>query len=141
MKRSLAVAAVLFSLAAAADPAKVTVLEGDDPARGIVASSLREDVGAADPRVVSARAALAKAAKAYREDEKAVAAHCERTARWFLDMTRTRATPLEMLEALALFAKPGLTMQDAMRNYVEARRATTGRTHAEALAKLGLPGR
>jgi len=141
MKRLIVAAAALFSLAATADPAKVTVLEGDDPARGIVASSLREDVAGGDPSVAAARAWLAKAAKAYGEDQKAVAAHCERTARWFVDMTRTRATPLEMLEALALLVKPGLTMQDAMRGYVEARRATTGKTHAEALAKLGLPGR
>lgn len=138
MKRLLAIAALLLSLGAVAEPAKVTVLESDDLARGIVAASLREEVAAGDPRVAPARDWLAKAAKTYGEDPKAVAAHCERTARWFLDLTRSRATPLEMLEALALLAKPGTTMQDAMRGYIEARRAAPGKTHAEALAKLGV---
>lgn len=137
MKALIAVAVALLSFAACADPAKVTVLEGDDLARGIVAASLREDVAAGDARVGAARGWLAKAAKTYGEDPKAVAAHCERTARWFFDMTRSRATPLEMLEALALPAKPGTTMQDAMRGYIEARRATSGKTHAEALKRLG----
>lgn len=141
MKLAVAVFSLLLSCAAAADPAKVTVLDGDDLARSIVASSLREDVAAADPRVSAARPWLAKAAKTYGVDEKAVAAHCERAARWFFDVTRSRATPLEMLEALALTAKPGMALEDAMRGYVEARRATAGKTHAEALAKLGLPAR
>lgn len=141
MKLAIAVLSLLLSCVAAADPAKVTVLDSDDLARSIVASSLREEVAAADSRVAAARPWLAKAAKTYGVDEKAVAAHCERTARWFFDVTRSRATPLEMLEALALMAKPGVTMEDAMRSYVEARRSTAGKTHAEALAKLGLAGR
>lgn len=138
MKRIIAVALALVSLAAAADPAKVTVLESDDLARGIVAAAVRDDVAPTDPRVGAARGWLAKAAKTYGEDPKAIAAHCERSARWFLDLTRSRATPLEMLEALALPAKPDATMQDAMRAYIEARRAAPGKTHAEALKTLGV---
>ena len=141
MKLAIVVLSLLLSCAAVADLAKVTVLDSDDLARSIVASSLREDVAASDPRVAAARPWLAKAAKTYGADEKAIAAQCERTARWFFDVTRSRATPLEMLEALALMAKQGVTMEDAMRGYVEARRAAAGKTHAEALAKLGLPGR
>ena len=141
MKRPFAIACLLISLAAAAEPAKVTVLESDDLARGIVAASLREEPAAGDARVGQARTWLARAAKAYAEDEKAVAAQCERSARWFFDITRSRATPLEMLEGLAALAKPGLPLQDAMRDYIAVRRATPGKTHAEALAKLGAGGR
>lgn len=141
MKRPLIVASLLFSLAAAADPAKVTVLDGDDIAQRIVAVSVRADVAAADARVAGARKWLERAAKTYGEDEKSVAASCERSARWFFDITRTQATALEMLEGLSLLARPGTTMQDAMRSYIQARREVPGKTHAEALAKLGVAGR
>lgn len=141
MKRLLVVASLLFSLSAAADPAKVTVLDGDDVAQRIVAVSVRADVAAADARVVSARKWLERAAKAYGEDEKAVAANCERTSRWFFDITRSHATALEMLEGLSLLARPGTTMQDAMRSYIQVRREVPGKTHAEALARLGVAGR
>jgi hypothetical protein len=141
MKRLFAVACLLCSLAATADPAKVTVLDGDDVAQRIVAISVGADVAAGDARVVQARAWLDRATKVYGEDAKSVAASCERSARWFFDITRSRASALEMLEALALLAKPGLPMQDAMRNYIEARRAVAGKSHAEALAKLGVGGK
>lgn len=143
MKRPLIVASLLLSLSAAADPAKVTVLDGDDVAQRIVAVSVRADVAAAaaDARVAAARKWLERAAKAYGEDEKSVAASCERSARWFFDITRTQATALEMLEGLSLLARPGATMQDAMRSYIQTRREVPGKTHAEALAKLGGAGR
>lgn len=141
MKRPLIVASLLLSLSAAADPAKVTVLDGDDVAQRIVAVSVRADVAAADARVAAARKWLERAAKAYGEDEKSVAASCERSARWFFDITRTQATALEMLEGLSLLARPGATMQDAMRSYIQTRREVPGKTHAEALAKLGVAGR
>lgn len=137
MKRLFALTGLLLSLTVAAEPAKVTVLDGADVAQRIVAVSAREDVAADDARVVQARKWLERASKAYGEDPKAVAASCERTARWFFDITRSHAAAVEMLEALALVAKPGLQMQDVMRDYVQARRETPGKTHAEALAKLG----
>jgi hypothetical protein len=141
MKRLLALASLLFSLAAVADPAKVTVLDGEDIAQRIVAVSLREDVPAADARVVAARKWLERAAKAYGEDPKTVAASCERSARWFFDITRSHATVLEMLEGVALLARPGTTLQDAMRSYIQARREVPAKSHAAALAKLGLAGK
>ena len=138
MKRLLAVACLLLSFAAAAErPARVTVLEGDNLAQNIVAASLREDVAAADARVKQAQAWLEKASAATGEEAKAVAAFSERTARWFFDISRSKATALEMLEALALLAKPGTTMNDTLRDYIEARRAAAGKSHAEALKALG----
>lgn len=136
MKRLLF--ACLFAVATAlqADPARVTVLEGDNLPLQIVARSVGEDVAAGDARVIQAKGWLAKVTKVTGEDEKAVAAACERTSRWFFDMTRTRATALEMLEAVALLAKPGKTMQDTMVDYVQARRQTADKSHAAALKAL-----
>lgn len=137
MKRLLAIACILFAATAQAErPARVTVLEGDNLALNVVAASLREDVAPNDARVAQARAWLDKAVKTSGEDEKAVAAQCERTSRWFFDLTRTKATSLEMLEALATFGKAGTPMQDTMRDYVAARRQTANKSHAEAMAAL-----
>lgn len=139
MKRILAVACLLCSLSAFAErPARVTVLEGDNLALNIVAASLREEVAPADARVKQARGWLDKAVAVTGEDEKAVAAFSERTARWFFDATRSKATALEMLEALALLAKSGTPMQDTLRDYIQARRNAAGKTHAEALKALGI---
>lgn len=142
MKRTLAIACLLLSLGAHAErPARVTVLEGDNLALNLVVASVREDVAPNDARVVQARAWLDKAVKVSGEDEKAVAAQSERTSRWFFDLTRTKATALEMLEALAVLGKAGTPMQDTMRDYVAARRQTANKSHAEAMATLGRPGR
>lgn len=137
MKRLFALVCLLLSLSVQAErPARVTVLEGDNLALNIVAASLREDVAPTDARVAKARTWLDKAVKVSGEDEKAVAAQCERTSRWFFDLTRTKATGLEMLEALATFAKAGTPMQDTLRDYVMARRATANMSHAEAMTAL-----
>lgn len=137
MRRLLCVALLALSLSAQAErPARVTVLEGDNIALNIVSASLREDVAPNDARVTKARAWLDKAVKTTGEDEKAVAAQCERTSRWFFDLTRTKATALEMLEALATLSKAGTPMQDTMRDYVAARRQTANMSHAEAMAAL-----
>lgn len=139
MNRLFAAILLALSFSAAAErPARVTVLEGDNLAQSIVAASLREDVAAGDVRVKQARAWLDKAVAVTGEEEKAVAAFSERTARWFFDISRSRATALEMLEALALLAKPGTTMNDTLRGYIEARRAAAGKSHAEALKALGV---
>lgn len=138
MNRLLAAVLLVLSFSAAAErPARVTVLEGDNLAQNIVAASLREDVAAGDTRVKQARAWLDKAVAVTGEEEKAVAAFSERTARWFFDITRSRATALEMLEALALLAKPGTPMNDTLRDYIQVRRAAAGKSHVEALKALG----
>lgn len=142
MKYVTALACLLISLAAAAErPARVTVLDGDNLAYNLVVVSARgEDVAAGDPRVKQARDWLARVAKLSGEDDKAIAAQCERTARWFFDVTRQKATSLEMLEALARLGKPGAPIQDILRDYVAARRETAGKSHAEGLAALGAKG-
>lgn len=138
MNRLFAAILLALSFSAAAErPARVTVLEGDNLAQNIVAASVREEVAAGDARVKQARAWLDKAVAITGEEEKAVAAFSERTARWFFDISRSKATSLEMLEALALLAKPGTTMNDTLRGYIEARRAAAGKSHAEALKALG----
>ncbi len=143
MRIVLAVAGLLFSFAAIAaeNPARVTVLEDDNLGLNIVAASQRENVAPADPRVKQAQAWLDRTTAVTGEDGKAVAAACERTSRWFFDATRHRATPLEMLEALALLAKSGTPMQDTLRDYIQARRAAAGKSHAEALAAMGVASR
>lgn len=143
MKRLLVVACLSLSFAALAErPARVTVLEGDNIAYNLVVVSTRgEEIAATDPRVRQTREWLNKVAQTTGEDEKAVAAQCERTARWFFDMTRQKATAIEMLEALARLGKAGTPMQDTLRDYVAARRQTAGKTHAEALAAQAAAGR
>lgn len=139
MKRLLAAVCLFVSLAAVAEqPARVTVLDGDNLAQNIVAVSLREDVGPADARVKQAQAWLEKVRTATGEEAKSIAAFSERTSRWFFDATRQRATPLEMLEAMALLTKAGKPMQDTLRDYIQARRNAPGKTHAEGLKALGV---
>ena len=138
MKRFLLVAALLFAPLAAVQAAPSFILaEGDDVAHRLTAFSLRAEVAANDPRVAQARDWLARAVKATGEEERAIAAACVRTAKYFQDLTRVRATPLETLEALATTAKHGQAMSDVLLAYVETRRKLDGMGHAQALAALG----
>jgi len=70
------------------------------------------------------------------ESERAVAATCERLARYFFDLTKTRATAQEMLEALATYGRAGKPMQETLADYVKVRRQATGMTHAAAMAAM-----
>lgn len=137
MRKFLFVAAFLSQVALAQQSAPVFMAEGENLAQRLTAFALRQDVAAGDARVVQTKDWLAKAAKATGEDEKAVAAASVRAAKFFLDLTRMPATPLETLEAVARAAKPGEPMGDVLMHYVEARRAAPGKTHAEALQALG----
>ena len=129
MKRFLFVAALLLSTFAAAQSAtRQFFAEGDNLAQRLVAFAVREDVADGDW--------LAHAAKATGEDEKAIAAATVRAAKFFLDLTRVRASPLEPLEAVATAAKPGQTMSDVLMAYVEARKLAANKSHAEAMATL-----
>jgi fructose-specific component phosphotransferase system IIB-like protein len=133
---SVFLAMLLLSGAAAAQKAHVAIVEGEDMARQIVVQSLREDVAADDARVAKARAWLDKAVKASGEPERAVAAACERTARYFFDLTKTRASALEMLEALAAYGRPGRPMQETFSDYIKARRQAAGMSHAAAMTAM-----
>ena len=137
MKLPLLIAAVLlFPGLALAQKAHVAIVEGEDMARQIVVQSTREDVAAADPRVAKVRGWLDKAVKNSGESERAVAAACERTARYFFDLTKSRATAQEMLEALATHGRAGKAMQETLADYVKSRRQAAGMTHAAAMAAM-----
>jgi hypothetical protein len=139
MKRLLALVCLCLAAAAFAErPARVTLVENERLAQAIVSGSLGTSVTADDARVVQTGTWLKEIATRSGEDDKAIAAQCERTSRWFFDLTRTRATPLEMLEALALLGKAGTPIQDTLRDYIAGRRATAGKTHREGLAAAGV---
>jgi hypothetical protein len=98
-----------------------------------VSLAAKQDVAENDPRVARAKAQLAKAMKATGEAEQAVAAACTRAAGFIFDATRSPATALEVLEALAEKGA-GRPMSDTIGRYVAARRNAAGKTHAEAMA-------
>ncbi|MDP2811289.1 MAG: hypothetical protein Q8O34_14185 [Rhodocyclaceae bacterium] len=135
MKYALSLLFLLTVSSVHAQPSHSLILDGD-LARQLTAASLKEDVAENDKRVLQSRAWFDKVVKATGEDEKAVAAQCQRTAMYILDLTRVRATPVEVLEALALHAKTAGSMQDAALAYVNARRAAPDKSHAAALAAL-----
>jgi len=136
---SFLAAALILPAPALAQKAHVAIVDGEDMARQIVVQSTREDVAAEDARIAKARAWLDKAVKNSGESERAVAAACERSARYFFDLTKVRATALELLEALAIQGRPGRPMQEKLANYVKARRQAAGMSHAAALAAMASP--
>lgn len=135
MKQGLGLLAVLLALSCGAR-AETMIDFGDNVAHRLTAHALGAEVAENDSRVAGTRAQLERVAKVTGETPQAVAAACVRTARWFLDVSRTKASPLEMLDALAVLAKSGTPMQDTLRDYVHARRQVAGHGHADALAKL-----
>ncbi|MDP2794691.1 MAG: hypothetical protein Q8O25_11550 [Sulfurisoma sp.] len=140
MKAKMKLLPLLFALLlpalAVAQKAHVAIVEGDDMARQIVVQSTHEDVAANDARVARVRGWLAKTVKASGENERAVAAACERSARYFFDLTKTRATAQELLEALAAHGRSGKPMQETLADYIKARRQAAGMSHAAALAAM-----
>lgn len=108
-----------------------------DLAQQLTAISLAQDVEAADPRVAETQKLLDKAVKLTREEAFAVASACRRYVGHLRDSAQIRATPLELLAALAAHGKAGVPMNDTLQAYVAARKAAPGRTHGEAMAALG----
>lgn len=107
-----------------------------DAAMRVVAVAAGEDVAASDARVTRARQWLAQAMKATGEtDERAVAAACVRLSRHLFDVTKQRANPLEVLEALATRAPPGRPLQETTQRYFDLR-AKQKLDHAAALAAM-----
>jgi hypothetical protein len=133
---TLIAAALLFPGPALAQKSHVAIVDGEDMARQIVVQSTREDVAANDARVAKVRGWLDKAVKNSGESERAVAAACERSARYFFDLTKTRATAQELLEALATYGRAGKPLQETLSDYVKARRQAAGMTHAAAMAAM-----
>ena len=137
MRSLLLLSCLLPALAlAAASPLESVTAQGEEsiPQR-MVSLAAKQDVAANDPRVVLARGQMAKAIKATGETEQAVAAACTRAARFIFDATKAPATSINVLEALAEKGA-GRPMNDTIGRYVEARRNTVGKTHAEAMAVL-----
>lgn len=119
-----------------AQPAPATALGADgSAAQRLVELSLRREVTAADPQVAQAEGQLKRAAKASGADEQAVAAASIRAARFIFDATKAPATPLDVVDAVAAKGK-GRALADTVGAYVEARRNSAGKTHAEALAAM-----
>jgi hypothetical protein len=106
----------------------------------LVATSLSQDVPANDPQVAKARDQLEKVMKATGEDAQVIAASCVRNARYIFDSSHQRASPLEVLEALAQFAPPGKPLSDTTQRY-SALRAQQHASHAAAMAQMGPAGK
>jgi hypothetical protein len=106
----------------------------------LVVTSLSQDVPANDPRVAKARDQLEKVMNATGEEAQAVAASCVRNARYIFDSSRQRASPLEVLEALAQFAPPGKPLSDTTQHYATLR-VQQQLSHAAALAQMGSAGK
>ncbi|MFC5302409.1 hypothetical protein [Azospira restricta] len=121
--------------ALAANPVQAVTESGSGVAQRLVELSTKDEVAATDPRVAQAQAQLKKAAKATGESEQAVAAACTRAARFIFDATKSPATPLDVLDALAAKGA-GRPMNDSVGAYVAARRNAAGKTHAEAMAAM-----
>lgn len=126
---ALSLALLLCAPAASAAPADA------EAARRLVELTLKEEVAPADPRVTQAQAQLNKAAKLAGEDVQAVAAASIRAARFLFDATKAPVTPLDVLDAVAARGK-GRPLADTVGAYVEARRNSSGKTHAEAMAAM-----
>lgn len=120
---------------AAATPLEAVTAGSESIPQRLVSLATKQDVAAADARVLRAGEQLAKAAKNTGEAEQAVAAACTRAARFVFDATKSPATALDVLDALAEKGG-GRPMSDTIGRYVEARRNAAGRTHAEAMAAL-----
>lgn len=124
-----------LAMAAASPLESVTVAGGESVPQRMVSLSVKQDVAVSDPRVVRARSQMAKAVKNTGETEQAVAAACTRAARFIFDSTKSPATSLDVLDALAEKGA-GRPMNESIGVYVEARRNSAGKTHAEAMAAL-----
>jgi len=127
---SLLLAALVSGTAAAGQPA-------DEVAQRLTAMSVKQEVAENDPRVDQTRKLLDKAVKLTHEEPMAVGAACSRYAGHLFDAIHEPATALELLEALATFGKSGKPMNETLQDYVAARKAVPGKSHAEAMAVLG----
>ena len=126
----------LAAPALAANPVETVTEAGAGLAQRLVELSLKQEVAANDPRVAQAQGQLKKVTKLTGESEQAVAAACTRAARFIFDATKSPATPLDVLDALAAKGASGRAMNDTIGAYVAARRNAAGKTHAEALAAM-----
>lgn len=122
-------------------PAQTSALEqpidlADNPAKFIAAFPDNQGIADSDPRIAKARSQLQKVANATGEAQDIIAARCVKLARYLFDSVHVQATPVEVLEALALHARTGTSLSDTSSRYFQARRLAPNKTHAEAMAAL-----
>ncbi|MEW6165376.1 MAG: hypothetical protein AB1642_09970 [Pseudomonadota bacterium] len=128
-----AMCALLFSLSAPAADLDDPDL---DPALRLTAMAIGSDIRADDPRVARTRDWLSRAMKATGEtDGKAIGAACMRLSRYLFDVAKLKASPLEVLEAVAMRAPAGKPLQETTQRYFELR-AKRKLDHAGAMAAL-----
>lgn len=101
----------------------------------LTVAALGDDVQAKDPRVAQTRTWIAQAVKATGEEDESVAAASVRLSRYLFDVTKTRVSPLEVLEALAKRAPAGRPLAETTNRYFELR-AKQKLDHAAALAAM-----
>jgi len=135
IRRVLFVITMFLAATASAGPATM----GGDPAQRMASMVAGQELAANDPRVVQANSWIKQVAKASGEDESFIATTCMKVAHYLYDITKVRAQPLEVLEALAKYAPPGKPIGDTSARYVAARRASADKTHAAAMAALAKP--
>ncbi len=128
----LAFALLLLVGSALAGPADMS----DNPAQRVASKSVGHELADNDPRVVQAAAWLKQTAAATGDDERQIATTSIRVAHYLYDITKVRAEPLEVLEALAKYGSAGEPLADTSARYVAARRNSPGKTHSEAMAAM-----
>lgn len=97
--------------------------------------SVGHQLAADDPAVARTRAMLEQVSKLSGDDATAIFAACRRYIGHLHDAAQIKATPLELLAALAA-AKSGTPINDTLQAYVAARKTAPGKTHAGAMALL-----
>ena len=109
----------------------------DDIAQRMTELSAKQVIAANDPRVTQTRTWLDKVVKRSQTSPIAVEAACARYVGHLHDAAHIKATPLELLEALANFGKADKPIPEILQDYVQVRKTAAGKTHAEAMAVLG----
>lgn len=126
--------ALLLILALASGSAAAT--STDAVALQMTSLSVGHEVAADYPAVTRTRTLLDQVSARYGDDATAIFAACRRYLGHLHDAAQIKATPLELLSALATSGKAGQPINDVLLAYVAARKAAAQRTHAQAMALL-----
>lgn len=139
MIRIFAVLAALLAIASA-NAQTDTIDLTDDPARHIASLGAGiprgQELPADDARIKQTREWIKQAAAATGESEEQVAAAAVKLSRYFFDAAGMRVNPMETLEGMARYARPGTPLSDLTNGYFQARQTAPKKTHAEAMATL-----
>ncbi|WP_313953478.1 hypothetical protein [Accumulibacter sp.] len=113
----------------------VMAMSTDAVALEMSSLSVGHQLAADDPAVARTRAMLEQVSKLSGDDATAIFAACRRYIGHLHDAAQIKATPLELLAALAVAAS-GTPINDTLQAYVAARKAAPEKTHAGAMALL-----